>query len=207
MGRCWYVGDTKPNHRSPVFKEFANCLMGGDEGTGKSLYIKEALNRLKRTCPHDVEVYLVSQDKERARASFIKLVDDVPSLLTEIASLMEDKKKREAHKKTILVIIDGCETLLAKDKETVARLEELMGHSKESNIYFILATRYPRDYTEKMKALSPLKFCFSVDDDKDSYALLDTYVGEELPLMDEGGPCFAYLRENDLPLMWMIIGQ
>lgn len=197
-----YVGDSKINRKSPEFKEPSNCLIGGDEDSGKSLYLAKVLTHLTKEETDDLEVYSYGALEAKKDGPLLTIKKDIPSLLDAVDPLLKDTKEREAHKKTILVMIDGLEK---KDEALFPRIEEMMAICMNKGIYFMVTSRYPKLFTKKMKESSPRKICFQVDDGSDSGAILGTGDAEELPLIDEPETRLGYLEENDEGLTFFVI--
>ncbi len=131
------------------FKNNNNILIIGTTGGGKSVCLSEIIYSLAMTYSKE-EIDIVTVDTSLVElSSFNKIphylkdtIVDPTNIIEEISILEReaDKRIKNHTSKKLIVIIDDLYDITTYDTKIIKKIEYLLSISKESNIYFVLAT-------------------------------------------------------------------
>ena len=134
------------------FQEENNILIVGTTGGGKSVCLNDIVFSLAMNYSKD-EIDIVTMDTSIVElSSFNKIpqylketISDPSSIMNELSILQKEAEKRiqNNNPKKLIVIIDDLYDICNFDKSVIKTIEYLLRISKESNIYYILATDTP----------------------------------------------------------------
>jgi hypothetical protein len=197
-----YIGNEPFKKTPPRYTKFSCALVGGDEETGKSYYLLTIIDHLKNRKETEVYYYDERGDNLETLKKDYPFVNVIPNLIIFINSLrelMDNKEKRATHKKTILVFLDECAPDFKQYPRLKNEIEDMMAHSTETNIYFIMSSNEPTVFSKRMKELADIRVCFFVEDGANSMAVVDHDLVDSLPIITgvENALCYERIGQEE----------
>jgi S-DNA-T family DNA segregation ATPase FtsK/SpoIIIE len=184
------------------FDERKHLLIAGATGFGKSVIIKAIITALTLTKPNDVTFSLIDLKGGSAFARFKNMKQvmnfgtdnkDAFEILKDVQEKMnqdykkivdggfEDVSEAGVSKRHFLIIDEAAD--IAKDKECMEILTDIVRKGRGAGYYVIYATQYPSAEAVPMqiKRNIPARLCFVLDSSMASMTVLDGAGAENLP--------------------------
>lgn len=166
-----------------------HMLIGGQTGSGKSVFIKNIINSIKGCDVSVVDCKMIDFiDLDGKNCTVITERDDAIAYVAHLVKLMDQRyRKRVKNGKRKVLIIDEYADLimgLGKDeyKEFEQNLCRLLQKARAASINVIIATQRPSAdiVSPIIKANCPVKACLRVSTARNSEIVLDETGGEKL---------------------------
>jgi S-DNA-T family DNA segregation ATPase FtsK/SpoIIIE len=184
------------------FDERKHLLIAGATGFGKSVIIKAIITALTLTKPNDVTFSLIDLKGGSAFARFknmkqvmnfgtdnkeaFEILKDVQEKMNQdykkiVDGGFEDVSEAGVSKRHFLIIDEAAD--IAKDKECMEILTDIVRKGRGAGYYVIYATQYPSAEAVPMqiKRNIPARLCFVLDSSMASMTVLDGAGAENLP--------------------------
>jgi S-DNA-T family DNA segregation ATPase FtsK/SpoIIIE len=184
------------------FDERKHLLIAGATGFGKSVIIKVIITALTLTKPNDVTFSLIDLKGGSAFARFknmkqvinfgtdneeaIQILEDVQEKMNKdykriVDGGFEDVSEAGISKRHFLIIDEAAD--IAKDKDCMKILTDIVRKGRGAGYYVIYATQYPSAEAVPMqiKRNIPARLCFVLDSSTASMTVLDGTGAENLP--------------------------
>lgn len=181
--------DTQNNVIYDDIAKMPHMLIGGQTGSGKSVFIKNVIMSLERCDVTIVDCKMIDFiDLDGEKCNVITERDEAIAYVAHLVKLMDQRyRKRVKNGKRKVLIIDEYADLimgLGKDesKEFEQNLCRLLQKARAASINVIVATQRPSAdiVSPIIKANCPVKACLRVSTARNSEIVLDEAGGEKL---------------------------
>lgn len=181
--------DTMNNVVYDDVAKMPHMLIGGQTGSGKSVFIRNIIMSLKNCDVSVVDCKMIDfADLDNQYCEVIEERDDAMAHINHLVKLMDRRYRQKVKngKRKVLIIDEYADLIMGLDKDEKKEFEQslcrLLQKARAANINVIIATQRPSAdiVSPIIKANCPVKACLRVATAKNSEIVLDESGGEKL---------------------------
>ncbi len=181
--------DTMNNVIYDDIAKMPHMLIGGQTGSGKSVFIRNIILSLKGCDVAIVDCKMIDfADLDGNACSVITERNEAIEYINSLVDLMDRRYRRHVKngKRKVLILDEYADLIMGLDKEERKKFEQslcrLLQKARAANINVIIATQRPSAdiVAPIIKANCPVKACLRVSTAKNSEIIIDEAGGEKL---------------------------